>query len=148
MSAVLGMMSAATHDALVAESVTFLTSALTAGDPLDRAALRRILVQLEQHETVHERQQDTAFPIGSRVRDQKSFYGTVRYVGPVAAAKNARTIYVGVEWDDETRGKHDGEVTTADGTTVRHFGPTAAKTAASFVKPRTLTLPVRHGALV
>ena len=36
-----------------------------------------------------------------------SAVGTVRYVGGV---DNHEGTYVGVEWDDATRGKHDGEV--------------------------------------
>ena len=34
---------------------------------------------------------------------------TVRYVGPLAG-KDAEAVYVGVEWDDGGRGKHDGLV--------------------------------------
>lgn len=31
--------------------------------------------------------------------------GTIRYIGPVADTKG---IWLGVEWDDPSRGKHDG----------------------------------------
>lgn len=34
--------------------------------------------------------------------------GTVKYVGPVAAAKNKTEHWLGVEWDSSGRGKHDG----------------------------------------
>lgn len=34
--------------------------------------------------------------------------GTVKYVGPVAAAKNKTENWLGVEWDSSGRGKHDG----------------------------------------
>ncbi len=34
--------------------------------------------------------------------------GWVHYVGPVASAANASAVYVGVEWDLENRGKHNG----------------------------------------
>jgi len=32
----------------------------------------------------------------------------VRYIGAVASAKDQAAVYLGVEWDDVTRGKHDG----------------------------------------
>ena len=30
-------------------------------------------------------------------------------------------VFAGIEWDDPTRGKHDGSVVTADGSVVRYF---------------------------
>ena len=46
-------------------------------------------------------------------------------------------MWIGIAWDDATRGKHDGAVTRkADGATVRHF--TCAPGAGSFVKPAKL----------
>ncbi len=48
---------------------------------------------------------DTPFYPGRRL----SFEGnlcTVRYIGPVAGTKGQ---WLGVEWDDPTRGKHSGE---------------------------------------
>ncbi|KAI0317464.1 hypothetical protein OF83DRAFT_1276525 [Amylostereum chailletii] len=42
--------------------------------------------------------------IGSRLA-LSGFYGTVRYVGQVEGTKGE---WVGVEWDDPSRGKHDG----------------------------------------
>lgn len=53
--------------------------------------------------------------LGQRIRIDASI-GTIRYVGPVAISKKASTIWLGIEWDDENRGKHDGAVTTEDGT--------------------------------
>jgi tubulin-specific chaperone E len=50
--------------------------------------------------------------IGSRLRVQNNS-GTVRYLGQVTGAKGA---WIGVEWDDPARGKHDG---SKDG--VRYF---------------------------
>mmetsp|Transcript_17270 Transcript_17270/g.38962 ORF Transcript_17270/g.38962 Transcript_17270/m.38962 type:complete len:100 (+) Transcript_17270:58-357(+) len=41
-----------------------------------------------------------------RVRDADGFLGTALYLGPVASAKNAEEVYVGVAWDDPTRGKY------------------------------------------
>lgn len=34
-----------------------------------------------------------------------TYTGVVRYVGPLP---NTESIWVGVEWDDSSRGKHDG----------------------------------------
>ena len=48
-----------------------------------------------------------AFHVGQRVQtaDGDGFRGTVRYLGSVAGQKGE---WVGVEWDDVSRGKHDG----------------------------------------
>ncbi|KAF8651434.1 hypothetical protein AX16_004735 [Volvariella volvacea WC 439] len=43
-------------------------------------------------------------PLGTRI-NHNGFLGTVRYIGPV---DNTSGIWAGVEWDDPTRGKHDG----------------------------------------
>ena len=42
--------------------------------------------------------------IGTRLNYSGSI-GTVRYVGPVDGAQG---LWLGVEWDDTNRGKHDG----------------------------------------
>ncbi|KAI9732466.1 MAG: hypothetical protein M1818_007504 [Claussenomyces sp. TS43310] len=53
---------------------------------------------------------------------------TVRYIGPVAGTQKD---WLGVEWDDPSRGKHDGEHQG-----VRYFSCRShAKSAASFVRP-------------
>ncbi|CAI5467924.1 unnamed protein product [Closterium sp. Yama58-4] len=60
--------------------------------------------------------------------------GTVRYVGPVDGHKGE---WVGVEWDDPSRGKHDGVVTGK-----RYFQcemVPAGTPAGSFVRPQKLT---------
>ncbi len=72
------------------------------------------------------------FQVGSRVRDGEGFRATVRYIGPVAAAKNKEEIWLGVEWDDKSRGKHDGSCVDDKGDLVRYF--TCAYGAGSFVK--------------
>ena len=46
-------------------------------------------------------------PGKTRILDSDGFVATVLYVGTVASAKNSSEVYVGVEWDDHTRGKHD-----------------------------------------
>ncbi|KAM4055067.1 CAP-Gly domain-containing protein [Hirsutella rhossiliensis] len=63
---------------------------------------------------------------------QRMSYGgalcTVRYVGEVAGTTGA---WLGVEWDDATRGKHDGSHKR-----VRYFSClSGSSTAASFVRP-------------
>ncbi|PNH02433.1 Tubulin-specific chaperone E, partial [Tetrabaena socialis] len=64
--------------------------------------------------------------INSRVRILKD-YATVRYVGPVTKQEGT---WVGVEWDDPSRGKHDGA--TAG---VRYFScSSTVPTAGSFVR--------------
>ena len=75
------------------------------------------------------------FEVGQRVKDGVEFRGTVRYVGPVVTSKkDPAAIWVGVEWDDGTRGKHDGSVVDdATGERVRYFR--CGATAGSFVKP-------------
>jgi len=61
-------------------------------------------------------------PDKTRIRDSDGFVATVRYVGPVASAKKVNEVYAGVEWDDDTRGKHDGSVICRrTNQIVRHF---------------------------
>jgi len=81
----------------------------------------------------------TPFEIGARIRDAKKMtHGFVRYVGPVCSdKKQPDRVWIGVEWDDVTRGKHDGSAVDAAGATVRYY--TCAQGAGSFVKPRTVT---------
>lgn len=70
--------------------------------------------------------------VGSRVLDKDDFRGTVCYIGPVATSKSTETIYAGISWDDNTRGRNDGSVVTADGVIHRYFQCTQG--AGSFVK--------------
>ncbi|GMI23545.1 hypothetical protein TeGR_g12704, partial [Tetraparma gracilis] len=74
--------------------------------------------------------------LGMRVLDSDGFLGTVRYVGPVASAKKQSDEYLGVEWDDDSRGKHDGSVISrATNGLVRHFKcESPSPSAASFMK--------------
>lgn len=77
---------------------------------------------------------DESLPsMGSRVRDAKGFSGTVRYVGPVLTSRNPHQSWVGVEWDDATRGKHDGMVVNEDGKEQRYYTCDMGK--GSFIKP-------------
>ena len=43
--------------------------------------------------------------VGTRIRDDNDFRGTIRYVGPVATStKDPNATWYGIEWDDNTRG--------------------------------------------
>ncbi|CAN0301222.1 unnamed protein product [Pylaiella littoralis] len=59
--------------------------------------------------------------VGDRVVDGNGFRATVRYVGPVCTAKDPTSLWIGVEFDDAGRGKHDGAVQKPDGSTLRYF---------------------------
>ena len=68
---------------------------------------------------------------------------TKRYVGPIRSAKNPLTTYIGVEWDDPSRGKHNGTVpakTTKDGKSSSppetYFVTQVHPQAGSFVLPK------------
>ncbi|KAI1436754.1 hypothetical protein GGR50DRAFT_649521 [Xylaria sp. CBS 124048] len=70
-------------------------------------------------------------PSSPRVGDRLSYDGatcTVRYVGEVAGTSGS---WLGVEWDDAARGKHDGSHKGVRYFTCRSRSPTAA----SFVRP-------------
>lgn len=75
----------------------------------------------------------STFKIGSRIRDSEGFRATVRYVGIVAAAKNKEDIWLGVEWDDKGRGKHDGSCVDDGGILHRYFD--CEMGTGSFIKP-------------
>lgn len=51
---------------------------------------------------------ESPFQVGQRIRssDADGFKGTVRYIGPVTGQQGS---WIGIEWDDLERGKHDGE---------------------------------------
>ncbi|OBT83425.1 hypothetical protein VE02_07702 [Pseudogymnoascus sp. 03VT05] len=67
------------------------------------------------------------FYIGQRL-SYDSVPCTVRYIGPVAGTKN---VWLGVEWDYPSRGKHDGEHKG-----VKYFDTRRGSTnAGSFVRP-------------
>lgn len=66
-----------------------------------------------------------AVAVGERVCIAKQ-KATVRYVGPIEGHEGT---WVGVEWDDPSRGKHDG---AAGG--KRYFNCSSAPTAGSFVR--------------
>lgn len=63
--------------------------------------------------------------VGDRVRILKDA-ATVRYIGPVV---NQEGTWIGVEWDDVSRGKHDGSTGG-----VKYFSCAAPGNAGSFVR--------------
>ena len=76
--------------------------------------------------------------IGSRIRDPENFRGTVRYIGPVAVAKDPSETWLGIEWDSPGRGKHDGSCVDTSGVLHRYFK--CLDGYGSFVKPSKVTL--------
>lgn len=72
--------------------------------------------------------------IAERVQSVDGYRATVRYVGSVSGAMPEEG-WVGLEWDMEGRGKHDG---SAKGT--RYFQCPAGK--GSFVRPDAVLVPV------
>lgn len=60
------------------------------------------------------------FSINERIIDEEGYKGTVRYIGPVIVS-NPNTIWLGIEWDNNTRGKHDGSVIDKEGNIHRYF---------------------------
>ena len=66
------------------------------------------------------------------LKDAEGFKATVRYIGPVAASKNKSEIWLGVEWDDGSRGKHDGSC-VENGILYKYFD--CKMGSGSFIKP-------------
>ncbi|XP_006458003.1 hypothetical protein AGABI2DRAFT_63759 [Agaricus bisporus var. bisporus H97] len=64
--------------------------------------------------------------LGSRI-SYGGHTGTVRFLGPVAPAPG---VWLGIEWDDPSRGKHDG---SKDG--IRYFTCFRVPGAGSFLRP-------------
>mmetsp|Transcript_9917 Transcript_9917/g.18287 ORF Transcript_9917/g.18287 Transcript_9917/m.18287 type:complete len:744 (+) Transcript_9917:283-2514(+) len=75
----------------------------------------------------------TDFKLGQVVVDEAGYRGVVKYVGPVASAKNKEATWIGVEWAAKGRGKHDGSV-KRDEEETRYFQ--CEKGQGSFVKPQ------------
>ena len=71
--------------------------------------------------------------VGSRVIDSEGYKATVRYIGTVAGAKNKEEVWLGVEWDNASRGKHDGS--SADSSGVLHKYFECVPGSGSFIKP-------------
>ena len=93
--------------------------------------------------------------VGCRVETRDGARATVRYVGPVVGQDGE---WIGVEWDDPTRGKHDGSYggeryfecarSSADGLTpasfVRPLKIRPSVTFAEAIKAKYLDLSLIH----
>ena len=79
------------------------------------------------------------FGVGGRCMSRDGREGTVLYIGPIDhdPKPEMQRIWMGVQWDDAARGKHDG---SAKG--KRYFTTTDGLASGSFAKPRALTLVV------
>jgi tubulin-specific chaperone E len=76
----------------------------------------------------------------TRICDTAGYRGTVLFVGPVLtneatdrATKKKPTIYVGIEWDDVNRGKHNGSIACAQTGRMISYFQTTHPTSGSFV---------------
>lgn len=81
------------------------------------------------------------FTLGQRVKDETGCRATVRYIGPVCTAKKADSVWIGVEFDDPERGKHDGAVVNAAGEVVRYF-TCEHSGSGSFLRPEKVDIGV------
>lgn len=68
--------------------------------------------------------------IGMRI-ELNDHYGTIRYIGRV---ENKPSIWLGIDWDDPNRGKHDG---TVEG---RRYFSAKHKTSGSLIRPEKANL--------
>lgn len=75
-----------------------------------------------------ENKEDGGFRVGARIRNGDHF-GTVKYSGPVHGYEGS---WLGIEWDDPSRGKHDGSLDDV------HYFKTSKPGAGSFVRPTKL----------
>lgn len=73
------------------------------------------------------------FRVGSRIIDETGYKGTVLFAGPIKGSKNADEVWLGIEWDEASRGKHDGTFIDPNGTSIRYFECRSG--AGSFIKP-------------
>lgn len=106
-----------------------------------------------------------SYNIGKRIIDNEGYRGTIRYIGTVASAKNINDIWLGifsfsllfsfyshsyslflffislgVEWDNPSRGKHDGSCIDSNNITHRYFQ--CINGAGSFIKSNKISLGV------
>ena len=80
--------------------------------------------------------------INSRVR-YRTKRGTIRYIGPVHNDKNnPERIWLGIEWDKDGDGLHDGSVIIDEDTKVRRRYFTCPSGRGSFVKPDKVNTPI------
>jgi hypothetical protein len=75
--------------------------------------------------------------VGSRVQDAGGFAGTIRYIGKVSSSTSSAdpdAEWLGVEFDNPTRGKHDGAIEGPGGEPLRYFRCEMGGSG-SFLKP-------------
>jgi tubulin-specific chaperone E len=84
-----------------------------------------------------ETETECEYRLGMRVCDSEGYKGTIKYIGPVITAKNPEDTWLGIEWDNPTRGKHDGSCVDANNVLHRYF--VCQSTAGSFVKPNKIS---------
>ncbi|XP_017879366.1 tubulin-specific chaperone E [Ceratina calcarata] len=96
-------------------SASFTATATTAAAIIDIGRFKSIRTMVE----------DKKYEIDSRI-ECDGHRGTVKYVGPVGETKG---LWLGIDWDDPTRGKHDG---THEGVT---YFKTRHPTSGSFIRP-------------
>merc|ERR1719253_1373521 len=71
----------------------------------------------------------------TRITDEDGYIGTIKYVGTVASSKkNPHDIYAGIQWDDPTRGKHNGSVQHYKTKELVHHFTCTPNTSGSFLK--------------
>lgn len=88
---------------------------------------QRVRVEVEAQATATQNKQaDTPLSVADELALTSK--ATVRYIGPVAAAKDPNALMVGIEWDESGRGKNDGSVKA-----VRYFQ--CAPGQGSFIHP-------------
>lgn len=75
--------------------------------------------------------------VGCRIIDTEGYKATVQYIGTVVGAKNQSETWLGVEWDNQIRGKHDGSSVDSNGTLRKYFE--CASGSGSFIKPSKVT---------
>jgi tubulin-specific chaperone E len=77
------------------------------------------------------------YRIGQRVSDLEGYKGTIRYIGPVITAKNPEDIWLGIDWENPARGKHDGSCVDSNNVIHRYFE--CLPGSGSFVKTNKIT---------
>ncbi|CAM9383954.1 unnamed protein product [Chrysoparadoxa australica] len=77
----------------------------------------------------------TPISLGQRVKDSNGFAATVRYIGPVSTSKDPSAVWIGVEFDDPTRGKHQGPAVTAGEDGAEVYFHCQGGGSGSFLKP-------------
>ena len=134
-----GMLPTATVRQVLDAAAAVIAAASAAGDYDEAKSKENQAPVVKKKRKKKKTTEPIVFPkVGERVRDKPgTSTGTVRYVGTVHSSKNEHLNWVGVEWDDITRGKHDGWL-AGPGGGERYFS--CEMGAGSFVKAQKLLL--------